>query len=85
MRRREFNTLLEYLKRTRGFDFDAYKRPSLMRRMRKRMEVVGVDGYGLRIVERVPIQIPPTHHNRRYLQTKKEKMGHLLDDVESGE
>jgi 3,4-dihydroxy 2-butanone 4-phosphate synthase/GTP cyclohydrolase II len=47
-------------------------------------KVVGVDGYGLRIVERVPIQIPPTHNNRRYLQTKKDKMGHLLDDVESG-
>jgi 3,4-dihydroxy 2-butanone 4-phosphate synthase/GTP cyclohydrolase II len=45
-------------------------------------KVVGVDGYGLRIVERVPIQIPPTHNNRRYLQTKKEKLGHLLDEME---
>jgi 3,4-dihydroxy 2-butanone 4-phosphate synthase/GTP cyclohydrolase II len=45
-------------------------------------KVVGVDGYGLRIVERVPIQIPPTESNRRYLQTKKEKLGHLLDEVE---
>jgi 3,4-dihydroxy 2-butanone 4-phosphate synthase/GTP cyclohydrolase II len=43
-------------------------------------KVVGVDGYGLRIVERVPIQIPPTENNRRYLRTKKEKLGHLLDD-----
>jgi 3,4-dihydroxy 2-butanone 4-phosphate synthase/GTP cyclohydrolase II len=48
-------------------------------------KVVGVDGYGLRIVEQVPIQIPPTTSNRRYLQTKKEKMGHLLDDVEGGQ
>jgi 3,4-dihydroxy 2-butanone 4-phosphate synthase/GTP cyclohydrolase II len=45
-------------------------------------KVVGVDGYGLRIVERVPIQIPPTENNLRYLLTKKQKLGHLLDDVE---
>ncbi len=45
-------------------------------------KVVGVDGYGLRIVERVPIQVPPTQNNRRYLQTKKEKLGHLLDGME---
>lgn len=42
-------------------------------------KVVGLDGYGLRIVERVPIQVPPNMRNRRYLQTKMEKMGHLLD------
>ena len=46
-------------------------------------KVVGVDGYGLHIVERVPIQIPPSHNNRRYLRTKKEKLGHLLDGPES--
>jgi 3,4-dihydroxy 2-butanone 4-phosphate synthase/GTP cyclohydrolase II len=45
-------------------------------------KVVGVEGYGLRIVERVPIAVPPNQHNRRYLRTKKEKMGHLLDEVE---
>jgi 3,4-dihydroxy 2-butanone 4-phosphate synthase/GTP cyclohydrolase II len=44
-------------------------------------KVVGLDGYGLRIVERVPIQIPPNDENLRYLQTKREKLGHLLDDV----
>jgi 3,4-dihydroxy 2-butanone 4-phosphate synthase/GTP cyclohydrolase II len=43
---------------------------------------VGLDGYGLRIVERVPIQIPPNQKNKRYLQTKREKLGHLLDDME---
>ncbi len=42
-------------------------------------KVVGVEGYGLQIVERVPIQIPPNQNNRRYLRTKKEKLGHLLD------
>ena len=45
-------------------------------------KVVGVDGYGLRIVERVPIQIPPNEHNSRYLKTKKDKLGHLLDEME---
>ena len=45
-------------------------------------KVVGLDGYGLRIVERLPIQIPPNDENRRYLRTKKEKMGHLLDEME---
>ena len=43
-------------------------------------KVIGLEGYGLRIVERVPIQIPPGAHNRGYLQTKKEKLGHLLDE-----
>jgi 3,4-dihydroxy 2-butanone 4-phosphate synthase/GTP cyclohydrolase II len=47
-------------------------------------KVVGVDGYGLRIVERVPIQIAPNLDNRRYLQTKKEKLGHLLDEIDAG-
>jgi 3,4-dihydroxy 2-butanone 4-phosphate synthase/GTP cyclohydrolase II len=42
-------------------------------------KVVGVDGYGLRIVERVPIQVPATENNRHYLLTKKQKLGHLLD------
>lgn len=45
-------------------------------------KVVGLDGYGLRIIERVPIQVPANQRNRRYLQTKREKLGHLLDEVE---
>jgi 3,4-dihydroxy 2-butanone 4-phosphate synthase/GTP cyclohydrolase II len=45
-------------------------------------KVIGLDGYGLRIVERVPIQMPPNHKNLQYLRTKKEKMGHLLDDMD---
>jgi 3,4-dihydroxy 2-butanone 4-phosphate synthase/GTP cyclohydrolase II len=45
-------------------------------------KVVGLDGYGLRIAERVPIEIPPNPHNERYLRTKKEELGHLLDGVE---
>jgi 3,4-dihydroxy 2-butanone 4-phosphate synthase / GTP cyclohydrolase II len=41
-------------------------------------KVVGLQGYGLEIVERVPIQIDPNPANEKYLQTKKEKLGHLL-------
>ena len=41
-------------------------------------KIKGLDGYGIRIVERVPIVIPPNSHARRYLDTKKEKMGHLI-------
>ena len=45
----------------------------------------GLDGYGLSIGERVPLQTSPTPHNREYLRTKREKMGHLLGDVDLGE
>jgi 3,4-dihydroxy 2-butanone 4-phosphate synthase / GTP cyclohydrolase II len=38
----------------------------------------GLEGYGLEIVEQIPIVIPPNRHNERYLRTKKEKLGHLL-------
>lgn len=38
----------------------------------------GLEGYGLEVVGRVPIEIPPNELNERYLRTKKEKMGHLL-------
>ena len=39
---------------------------------------VGLEGYGLEIVENVPIEITPNEYNLRYLQTKKERMGHTL-------
>ena len=45
-------------------------------------KVVGLDGYGLRIVERVPIQIPANENNAGYLKAKKEKLGHLLDETD---
>jgi 3,4-dihydroxy 2-butanone 4-phosphate synthase / GTP cyclohydrolase II len=51
----------------------------LTNNMRK---AVGIDGYGLRIVERVEIQIPPNDTNRGYLKAKKEKLGHLLDGMD---
>jgi len=41
-------------------------------------KIIGLEGHGLNIVERVPIVCPPSEHNVRYLQTKKERLGHLL-------
>ncbi|MBC7323766.1 MAG: GTP cyclohydrolase II, partial [Moorella sp. (in: Bacteria)] len=41
-------------------------------------KIAGLEGYGLQVVERVPIEMCPNGVNRRYLKTKKEKMGHLL-------
>jgi len=42
------------------------------------MKVVGLEGYGLTIVERIPLLVPPNPANQRYLETKQEKLGHLL-------
>jgi len=41
-------------------------------------KVVGLQGYGLEIVEQLPIRVPPNPHNAGYLKTKRERMGHLL-------
>ena len=41
-------------------------------------KVVGLEGYGLKIVKQLPIKIKPNPHNERYLKTKREKLGHLL-------
>lgn len=42
---------------------------------------IGLTGYGLEIVERIPLEIPPNSNNLKYLKTKKEKMGHILEMV----
>ncbi len=42
---------------------------------------IGLTGYGLEIVDRVPIEVPPNRTNLKYLKTKKEKLGHILDMV----
>ena len=46
-------------------------------------KVVGLEGYGLKVRKRIPIEIEPNHVNLKYLQTKKKKMGHLLSNLNS--
>jgi 3,4-dihydroxy 2-butanone 4-phosphate synthase/GTP cyclohydrolase II len=41
-------------------------------------KIYGIEGYGLTVVEEVPLRVPPGEHNRRYLETKKAKLGHTL-------
>ncbi len=48
-------------------------------------KIVGLRGYGLSITERVPLEIRPGTENRRYLETKRDKMGHMLQAHELGE
>ncbi len=48
-------------------------------------KIVGLMGYGLEVVERVPIEIPPNEVNKCYMETKKSKMGHLLNYLDTEE
>lgn len=48
-------------------------------------KVIGLEGYGLKVVETVPIIAPPNPHNRFYLRTKQEKLGHLLNIPDADE
>lgn len=41
-------------------------------------KIVGLEGYGLKIAERIPLEIKPNDYNKRYLQTKRDKLKHLL-------
>ena len=45
-------------------------------------KVAGIEGYGIKITETVPIEISPGEHNKNYLKTKKKKLGHVLSLVE---
>jgi 3,4-dihydroxy 2-butanone 4-phosphate synthase/GTP cyclohydrolase II len=42
---------------------------------------IGLEAYGLSIIENVPLEVNPNQHNAFYMQTKKAKMGHLLKNV----
>ncbi len=44
-------------------------------------KIIGLEGYGLKVVERVSIETRPTERNIIYLKTKKKKLGHMLDNV----
>ncbi|MBX5469236.1 MAG: bifunctional 3,4-dihydroxy-2-butanone-4-phosphate synthase/GTP cyclohydrolase II [Thermoleophilaceae bacterium] len=41
-------------------------------------KIVGLEGYGLRVTDQIPIQHPPTEHNRAYLRAKRDRLGHML-------
>ncbi len=43
-------------------------------------KIIGLEGYGLEVVERVPIEVEPNEENQKYLETKRDKMGHLILD-----
>jgi len=44
-------------------------------------KLIGLEGYGINIVERIPIEVEPTKSNIKYLKTKREKLGHLLENI----
>ena len=44
-------------------------------------KIVGLEGYGLKVVERVPMESKPNEKNIKYLKTKKNKLGHILNNV----
>jgi 3,4-dihydroxy 2-butanone 4-phosphate synthase/GTP cyclohydrolase II len=44
-------------------------------------KIFGLEGYGLKIVGRVPMQTTPTAHNKHYIDTKRSKLGHMIDEV----
>jgi 3,4-dihydroxy 2-butanone 4-phosphate synthase / GTP cyclohydrolase II len=46
-------------------------------------KIVGLEGYGLQIVDRVPLEVPPRKDNIRYLRAKREKLGHLMSHLTS--
>lgn len=48
-------------------------------------KIVGLEGYGLRIVERVPLEVQPIPENRDYLTAKQDKLGHLLHRINEGD
>jgi 3,4-dihydroxy 2-butanone 4-phosphate synthase / GTP cyclohydrolase II len=45
-------------------------------------KIVGLEGYGLEVVERIPIEIEPNETNQKYLETKRDKLGHFILDPE---
>ena len=44
-------------------------------------KITGLEGYGIKVVERRPIEVPPHKGNIQYLRVKKEKLGHLFSDL----
>jgi 3,4-dihydroxy 2-butanone 4-phosphate synthase / GTP cyclohydrolase II len=48
-------------------------------------KIVGLEGYNLKVTGRVPLQITPNKHNARYLETKRDKLGHLIDILDDAD
>ncbi len=46
-------------------------------------KIVGLEGYGLHIVDRIPLEMPPRKDNICYLRAKREKLGHLMSHLTS--
>ncbi|MDA1353183.1 MAG: bifunctional 3,4-dihydroxy-2-butanone-4-phosphate synthase/GTP cyclohydrolase II [bacterium] len=44
-------------------------------------KIIGLEGYGLKVSERVPLEVKATKHNKKYLETKVAKMGHMIKDM----
>ena len=44
-------------------------------------KIYGLEGFGLKIVQRIPLEIPAHMHNRHYLQTKRDKLGHMFEGL----
>jgi 3,4-dihydroxy 2-butanone 4-phosphate synthase/GTP cyclohydrolase II len=44
-------------------------------------KIVGLEGYGLQVVERVSIEVSPKEENIKYLRTKQEKLGHMIKNI----
>lgn len=47
-------------------------------------KIIGIEGYGLKVIKRIPMEVSPTPENLKYLETKRDKLGHLIE-VESVE
>jgi 3,4-dihydroxy 2-butanone 4-phosphate synthase / GTP cyclohydrolase II len=63
-------------------DLGVYKMKLLTNNPQK---LIGLEGYGLEVVERVPIVVEPNPANARYLDTKRRRMGHIFDEATAGE
>ncbi len=60
-------------------DLEVVKVPGAFEIPQVAKKMVGLDGYGLRVIEQVPIEVAPNEFNKCYLECKKIKMGHMLN------
>ena len=71
----------DFLNHSLSFGMDFYWRKKAVSKLTNNpKKIEGLEKYGIKIVERVPLIIKPTTTNKRYLEAKKEKLGHDLED-----